>query len=492
MAIVRHAGDVGAAAPIRLGLLSGIVTFGPMLGWLVEPAGYLALFLLTLIQALWIGLFALVASRWVLSSWVVLVAPVVWTGIEAWRGIAILNGFDWGALGYAHAGGSWLLPMGRILGMRGLTLFTVLIGVLLFDAVRRGLVATHGLEGSAVDRFNATLPHSQPPLLGFVAALIVATLISVEPPATVGTLDVLAVQGNDQLRWTGGAAEEDAYIASTHAALTAAAIEEGGVPDLVVWPESSVDRDPYAARGADLLPAVTSTAALLGDRGTLVFGSNLDGPRERTFLNSVVVADVDGSVRDRYVKHHLVPFGEYVPWREVLGDFPPLRQVPFDGVPGPRGTTIAVDGVRMAVAICFETLFGDVVRDNVNADGGAGLILATTNDASFGETAEPAQHLAQSQLRAVETGRWVVHAAISGSSAFVSPAGEVLDATDLFTATTIRRDIPLAQGRTPFLVLGDAVGVLTRVAVVAYLLAALALSLVRRRQRDVDHAEIVS
>jgi apolipoprotein N-acyltransferase len=109
--------------------------------------------------------------------------------------------------------------------------------------------------------------------------------------------------------------------------------------------------------------------------------------------------------------------------------------------------------VHAAVLICFETLFSDLARSNIRAGSqDAGIILAITNDASFQRSAEPDQHLAQSRMRAIETGRWVVHAALSGSSAFVDPDGSVHDATDLFVQDAIRRDIPLAAGRTPFLV----------------------------------------
>jgi apolipoprotein N-acyltransferase len=130
-------------------------------------------------------------------------------------------------------------------------------------------------------------------------------------------------------------------------------------------------------------------------------------------------------------------------------------------------------GVRAAVVICFETVFTQVVRSNVLADDvPAQVLLTLTNDASFGDSGEPAQHLAQSQLRAVETGRWVVHAALSGSSAFVTPDGELQQATELFTVDTIRTEVPLVSGSTPYLRRGR-VGWATRLLVLA--LAAVAV-----------------
>ena len=142
------------------------------------------------------------------------------------------------------------------------------------------------------------------------------------------------------------------------------------------------------------------------------------------------------------------------------------------------------DGTRLAVLICFETLFSDVARSNVLAEGDpAQLLLALTNDASFRDSAEPAQHLAQSRLRAVETGRWTVHASLSGSSAFVDPLGVVYDETEVFTRDTIRRELPLAAGRTPYLVIGDVIGVVTR-AMVLIVLGWSVVGWVRRRRSD--------
>jgi len=167
-----------------------------------------------------------------------------------------------------------------------------------------------------------------------------------------------------------------------------------------------------------------------------------------------------------------------VPGRRWLEWIPALDQVPRDAVAGPGAQSFAVaPGVQAAVLICFETLFSDLARTNVLAGPvDAGLILSITNDASFRRSAEPAQHLAQSRMRAIETGRWVVHAALSGSSAFVDPSGGVSQATDLFARAAIREDVPIAVGRTPFLMIGDVVGMIGA----AVLLGLAGIALMRR------------
>jgi apolipoprotein N-acyltransferase len=114
--------------------------------------------------------------------------------------------------------------------------------------------------------------------------------------------------------------------------------------------------------------------------------------------------------------------------------------------------TVEVGPARIAAAICFESLFGELIRNNINAgDEPANLIVVSASDASFGRTGEPEQHLAQSRMRAVETGRWVVHSTTSGVTTLVAPDGSVKDRTDLYTQATQRHTIPLVDDSTPYL-----------------------------------------
>lgn len=440
--------------------------YGPMLVWLVEPAGIVGWVLLVGIQAAFAAAMAALISPWARSPWLVPVAAIAWTGMDMIRGAVPFSGFDWGALGYTQVD-SWLLPLARLGGERAVTLSVVLLGAAAFEVVRRAAAAAG--------------PRAAVPALGGLAVVLLATaVLRVEPPAPAGeVVDVLIVQGNDIEQWEGGGRELDRAIARNMADLTRQAVLEGGRPDLTVWPESSIDRDPFTTTGSDLKPLLDEGARLVG--GDLLVGATLDGPRPGTFRNTSLLVAADGSVQERYVKRRLVPFGEYVPFRGLIGDFPPLRQVPRDGVPERAPQALRRAPGRVAVVICFETLFADVVRSNVLA-GDAGLIVASTNDASFGRGAESAQHIAQSRMRAVETGRHVVHAALSGASAFVTPHGEVTRSTGLFTQATLRAGIPVVVGTTPFLTAGDLVGKGAAAGVVLLLLLAVARS--RRRGPD--------
>ncbi|MDP9022021.1 MAG: apolipoprotein N-acyltransferase, partial [Actinomycetota bacterium] len=316
-----------------------------------------------------------------------------------------------------------------------------------------------------------------PGVAAAVAAVAFGAVAAPPAPASTGrTVDVLAVQGNDLQRPSADARADDLAIAERMLSETRRSVRAAGRPDLTVWPESSIDRDPFRESGADLLPFVEDAAAAVG--GQLLFGTNLDGPRPATFYNAVALVDRGAVVVDRYVKRRYVPFGEYVPLRPILGALPPLRQVPRDGVAGNGPHTIRADATGVAVAVCFETLFADLVRSNIRA-ADAGLLVAVTNDASFGRSAQSAQHIAQTQLRAVETGRWAVHAALSGGSALVDPDGRVRVRTGLFERATIRADVPVITAETPFLRVGDVVGTTARWSGLVFL----AYQLLERRRR---------
>jgi apolipoprotein N-acyltransferase len=460
----RDATPPGIGHAVTLGALAGVIAYGPMISWLIAPAGVIGWALLVAIQATWLAVWAALVAPWLRSRWLPLVAGGLWVGMDALRGRVPLSGFGWGTLGYAQVGTEWFTPLGRLLGAHGITFAVVVLSV-------AGLESLLALWGGNQD------PPPAAPLVQLVGAALMTTLVTVGAPPVSGSLDVLAVQGNDIRHWIEQPPAAPRVIATNLRDLTIGAVERDGPPDLAVWPESAIDRDPSHPAWADLGELARESAQAAG---LLVTGVALDGPdpsRER--IIGALLLDGSGEI-DRYVKRRLVPFGEYVPARSWLSWFPPLDQIPRDAVPGegPRSFVVA-DGVRVAVAICFETLYGDLVRTNVLADAQpAGLILAITNDASFRDSAEPAQHLAQSRMRAIETGRWVVHAALSGSSAFVDPDGRVHEATDLFTATTIRRDIPLAVGSTPFLLSGDVVGTSGALLVLIVLVGRIAL---RRR-----------
>jgi len=484
--------DTLRAAPARqLALVSfgaATVAFLVIVGWLATPAGVVALVLLAVVQGLWLALASLVARPWAGHVAGPVVAALTWTAMEVLRARVPLGGFGWADLASAHTDASWMLSSVRIVGADGLTLLTALLGALVWDAGRRFVDAAGpapqeprpglrdgGPPSPGAARVVGSIDAARPQTLGALGVAALGLLLTVGPPPAVGTLDVLLVQGNDGTRAASGA-QEDLRIAGALRDATLASVAQDGAPELTVWPENALDRDPWTDRGADLLPVVQEAAAAV--QGDLLVGVLRPGPDSDTFRNTVTVVDAQGLPGVAYDKQLPVPFGEYVPLRPLLGGLPPLAaQVPRDMVRGTGTAVLPVAGTTVGVMVCFETLFPEVAHDAVRA--GAQVLVAATNDASFDSVDEAYQHLQQSRLRAVETGRAVVHAALSGSSAVVLPDGSVTQRTQLYDVTTVRAQVPLVDGTTPALAVAPVLrGVVLALAGVA---AALGAVLARRR-----------
>src|SRR5439155_17272092 len=160
-----------------------------------------------------------------------------------------------------------------------------------------------------------------------------------------------------------------------------------------------------------------------------------------------------GAYEGTYSKQHLVPFGEYVPWRGALGFIGELRQIPYDFRAGHRNKIFRVSGRPIGTVICFESAFGPLVRSFVR--DGAQAIVVSTNNRSYHRSGNSEQHLANGQMRAAETARPVLQASVSGISAVIDPDGTVHDRTDLFEKAIVWATITTTTGDTPYVRFGD-------------------------------------
>jgi apolipoprotein N-acyltransferase len=217
---------------------------------------------------------------------------------------------------------------------------------------------------------------------------------------------------------------------------------------LVVWPESSVGED------LDDVPvvrgAVERAARAVG--APLIIGGNLDDGPDHYKVMAFQVRP-DGRVVDRYQKTHLVPFGEYIPARDLFEWIPMLDQVPRDAVPATEPVVFQVAGGSIAPVISFEGDFGSLVRTRI--DAGGRLLVIATNTSTWGESWASAQHVAFGQLRAAENGVWVAHGALTGISAFIDPEGNVVAETPLWEPATLRRTLRFADDVTLYARIGD-------------------------------------
>jgi apolipoprotein N-acyltransferase len=430
-----------------LGYLAGLTFFGLHLLWIAQflswtgAVAWLAWGALSAVEAAFFAaFFALVPATRPLGAWRLLVLPACWAVLELVRAYHPLGGFPWGLLAVSQHGGGPLLPLARVVG--GFGLAAVIVAVNLAVALwLRALWAT-AREGSRRPRVAALVGL---PLL--VAGLLGARLAVPAAPAPSGPpLDVVVVQAG--LRGGHGLAQGQTteQVFANHVRRTEAlAGAPGGPPDLVVWGEGAADADPLT--NPDRLAAVTRAARAAGAPILLGATTRLDATHLAT---EGLLFTPEGRLADRYQKRRLVPFGEFVPFGSVLGRLIPATRegVPYDKVPGHRLEPLLIDGVPVGPLICWESAYPGDARQLTRE--GARLLLVMTNNASFGTGSGPRQHLAAGQLRAVESGRTIVQAAVTGISAVIEPTGATRQETGLYQDTVIRVQAEQRTGVTPY------------------------------------------
>jgi apolipoprotein N-acyltransferase len=425
-------------------LVFGMTYYGIVLYWILR-VGAIAWLPLVASQAAFTAGFGALAtkvmddSRPALSA---LAAAALWTGIDWIRAVWPVGGFTWGALGNTQHGNGLLLPVANVTGVWGVTFVVVLVNGLVLGALLR--VGERGRGLAPPLGIKRRLP-AWAMLVIAAGAATLPGLVGV-PAASGPALDVAVVQGNAPRQRPTDFYLRSREVAQNHIRLNLQLAS--APPDLAVWPENSLDVDP--AQDPQLRAAVEASIRAVGV--PTLAGAVTDAPGDRWF-NQVLYYSPQGEVIDRYTKTHPVPFGEYVPFRRFLGWVDQLRVVPRDIVPGHEIRLFTIGGVRVGTPICFENIFPDLFRRFVAA--GANLIVVTTNDSSWGVTAASREHVIMSQIRAVETGRWIVQAAISGESAVVDPRGRVVAHTGLFVPAIMRFRVPTSTSRTLYVRLGD-------------------------------------
>jgi apolipoprotein N-acyltransferase len=463
-----------------LGYLAGLTFFGIHLLWIAEflawtgAVAWLAWGALVAVEALFLAaFFALVPATRRLGAWRLLVLPCCWAAIELARAHLPLGGFPWGMLALSQHGGGPLLPLARVVGASGLAAVIVAVNLAVAGLLR--LLAAGGPWPARRLAAAATWP-------ALAVGLACSGLLAPAPPPPSGPpLDLAVVQGGER----GGHGLElgatTAAVFANHLRMTEAL---GSGADLVIWGEGSVDEDPLRSPERLAALARAATAAM----APLLFGATTVVDDHHLATDALEVG-ADGRLAGRYRKRRLVPFGEYVPWGSVLGRLVPATRegVPLDKLPGRRLRPLPVAGVPVGVLICWESAYQEDARQL--ARDGAALMVVLTNNASFGDGPGSRQHLATSQLRAVEEGRTVVHAAVTGISALVGPDGVARQRTGLYQEATIRAAVAPRSGLTVYARLGRVVEAgLVGVAVVGVLLVAVVGRRGPRSQRLV-HSE---
>jgi apolipoprotein N-acyltransferase len=382
-----------------------------------------------------------------------LATPFAWVATEYLR-VHTFFEFPWCLLGYSQQPFTPVIQLASVTAVYGVSFVLVLSSAL----VALALVA----------------PQRRTAALAGVAALVALTWglgswAMSRPLPESGRITVGLVQGGirQEEKWL----PENAWAnVGRHLELTREAARRGA--RLVVWPESAVpflyDEEP--ALSAQLQEVVRR------ERLFLYFGNDdreaSPPPNGRIFVGAKLLGP-QGEVTARYRKMHLVPFGEYVPlqWIFTLGGRVAAKVVQevSDFTPGSQPVTGEVEGHSIGGYICYEAIFPDLVR--LFPAQGAELLVNITNDAWYGTTSAPYQHLAMAAFRAVENRRYMVRAANTGITAVVDPWGRILEPTKLFDRTVLVREVPYVSETSFYTRHGD---------VFAYACCAVALALLAR------------
>lgn len=445
-AVVGVTGFVLAVHGVRarrgawLGLVYGGSLFVPLLWW-VGALGVDALVLLALLEATGTALVgAAVAGVSRLRGWAVWSA-LLWVGGELVRANVPFGGFPWGRLAFGQAGS----PYASYAAVGGAPLVTAAV------ALSGSLLAATVLGRAQHSRVRRT------GALGAVAAAVAIPLVALLVPigaaagGTTGdaTVTVALVQGNVPEVGTEHLGRARTVTRNHRDATLELAADvaagERPAPDVVIWPENSTDIDPFTdPETAAVIEEAVDTVDV-----PLLVGAILDGPGD-DFRRTAGVVWEPGSGADTdniYVKRHPVPFGEYIPFRELLLPLVGrLEQVGRETFAGDEPGVLELGPLTVGDVICFEIAYDSIVRDVVA--GGAEVIVVQTNNATFGLTAQPEQQFAISRLRAVEHGRAVLVAATSGVSGVIGPDGSVRARTAEFTREVIVADVVPQDGRT--------------------------------------------
>ena len=437
------------------GFVFGLVSFGIILWW-SRYFGAVAIAPLVIGEAAFVaGTGALVAAyarRGVRSPWLVAAA---WVVFEALRARFPFGGLPWGELGVALHDLPWARALASVGGVPLVSFVVVAINALLVDLA----VALHARRVRP-----AALAAGGLAALTVIVAVVDVTRFT---PETTAQIRFALLQGNDQdRRLTPNEIESD-YLFRRHLAL---ARRLHGRYDLIVFPESSLERDPTT------YPDVRRTLVAVAREHQAVVLANARVRRaDGGLANANVAYSPDGTLQGVYAKQHLVPFGEYVPWRDQLSFIGELDQVPFDYEAGHRRVMFRAGGRPFGSVICFESAFAPLVRDYVR--DGAELLVVSTNNRSYRRSGLAAQHLALSQMRAAETGRPVLHASISGITGVVDAGGDVHDTSRLFVNKVTTGTVETSTGETLYVRFGDWVVLACGLALVG----AAVVGLVRRR-----------
>jgi apolipoprotein N-acyltransferase len=380
-----------------------------------------------------------------------LTAPLLWTILEFARS-HLFTGFPWEDLAYSQYLYENIIQIADITGIYGISFVLVMTSAVLYNLLTLRFHEKYFLAEIAI-------------LFAVIAAVYgygqFRTAEIQESLQKKSSFEVTLVQGNiDQnIKWN---ERYQMHTMNIYRSLSLRSIlAENG---LIVWPETAAPfyfDDPHPLRGI-----VVDVARLSGQR--LLFGSpgHVESGGKHFYRNSAHLLRPDGTVAGRYDKVHLVPYGEYVPLRQFFPFIGKIVAGTGDFLPGRGFDPVESDGHRIGVLICYEAIFPESAREYKRK--GADLLVNMTNDAWFGTSSAPFQHLSMSVFRAVENRLFLVRAANTGISAIIDPTGKILSQTNLFERTVLRGEVKYIDEKTFYAAYGDMFVYLCGITLIVY------------------------
>lgn len=430
-----------------IGWLAGVAYYLCMIYWVtisMETYGGLApwlsisaLLALCIYMGVYHGLFCLLTSHIMhqKKTFPIWLTACIWVALDYGRGI-LFTGFPWMDLGYFH----YQSPISQLADLGGhhlLTFLTIVVNGVLYQFWR-------------ARSCKLGLRQTWPALLAIMLACIYPPLRLTQIETAIKqapSLQTAVIQGNinQAEKWN---PENKLASVNKHISLTNAILKANQPAKLILWPETSLPF--YPSFDPVFYHVQAETVLKDGSDYELLCGAPHIVPRSKKkydLYNAALIMRRDKTI-GFYFKQHLVPFGEYIPLRSILPFPKAIVESIGDFSPGKDAAVLQSAQAKIGVLICIEAIFPELARTQVQH--GAQLLANITNDAWFGRSSAPTQHLAMTIFRAIENRRSLARSANTGISALVSPTGELLASSELFTEAGLNAPLPLLDLKTVF------------------------------------------
>lgn len=437
-----------------LTFLAALIWYGGSLYWVyraMHTYGHLPAltsFLVTVLLVIFVSAYIALApmiSRWIAGNYrgeMIVLLPVTWIAVEFLRNYLPFNGFPWSNIAMSQYEIVPVLQLADMTGVYGIIFIMVFVNQFLAELIAR-------LKGEYVSGIVSK---------GIVAALLlIMTLgygfyrVKTFPSLLSGkeTVKIGMIQGNidQEDKW------DEEKFADNINAFKSRARELRDVPvDLIVWPEaaypfvlsSNLTSMSPAILGMDNVELGSTPYTLMGAVSENEYGN---------FHNSAFLFDARGRPEGVYHKMHLVPFGEYVPYKKLFFFAKKLTAPVGNFIAGTSYKPLVFENNRMGILICYEDIFPQISRRQVLS--GAGFLLNITNDAWYGVSSAPYQHLALAVFRAVENRRFLLRATNTGVTAVIDPLGRIVMRSGIFERSVMVAAIAPLAYLAPYTKLGD-------------------------------------